>query len=148
MVDIDGAYRLGQFRGALDRLFGDLLGEVSSAEETWGAPAPFPAVNIWEDAEALYVACEVPGLKMSDLDVSLVEGNLVIRGERRAPEDEAETVYHRQERGTGAFARSVPLPVEIDAERVTASLCDGVLTVTLPKAESMRPRKIDVKVSR
>lgn len=105
----------------------------------------FPALNAWEERENLYVEAEIPGLAIENLDIQVKGDELTIAGERKPVTAEGQT-YHRRERGTGAFRRVVRLPVEIDAEKVEASLRDGVLTLRLPKAEAVKPRKIEVKV--
>jgi len=129
----------------MDRLFSDLAANLpwpGWLAET-GASA-FPALNVWEDEQCLYAEAELPGMQMDDLELLVVGNELTIKGERKAGEED-EAVYHRRERGVGAFSRVVRLPVEIDANKVEARLQDGVLTVKLPKAEAARPRKIEVK---
>ncbi len=106
--------------------------------------ASFPALNMWEDEENLYAEAEVPGLKMEDIDVSVLGNELSIKGERKDASEEDMT-YHRRERGVGAFSRVIHLPIDVDAESVQATLRDGVLKVTLPKAQSVLPRKIEGK---
>ena len=104
----------------------------------------FPPVNVWEDHECLFVEAEVPGLTLDDLELQVVGNELTIKGRRSAMEGEKLT-YHRRERGIGEFSRFVTLPIEVNAEKVDAVLQDGVLTITLPKAEAARARKITVK---
>jgi HSP20 family protein len=102
-----------------------------------------PAVNIWEQDDALLVELEVPGLKSDRLEISVVGDELSVKLDRPDLEEEGVT-YHRRERPVGSFTRVLRLPVEVDADRVEAELSDGVLTITLPKAESVKPRKIQV----
>jgi HSP20 family protein len=104
----------------------------------------FRVLNVWEDGETLVAEAEVPGLTMKDIDVTVVGDELTIKGQRTAHEG-AKPVYHRQERGTGAFSRSITLPYEINTDAVEATLRDGILTIRLPKSESARARKIAVK---
>ena len=102
-----------------------------------------PAVNVWEKDDALVVEMEVPGVKSDEVDVSVAGGDLSIRINR--PENGPEEVkFHRRERPTGSFSRVLRLPLEVDANRVEAELHDGVLKIVLPKAESAKPRKINV----
>ena len=133
---------LHQLRGEMDRLLTGLVGPA--ADGLW--PAVFrgqPAVNVWEKDDALMVEMEVPGIKGDEVDVSVAGGELSIRITR--PDTAEKGVkYHRRERPVGSFSRVVRLPVEVDAERVEAELHDGVLTVTCPKAENAKPRKINV----
>jgi HSP20 family protein len=107
--------------------------------------ATFPPVNLWEDPDAAYVEAELPGFEMKDLDILVTGGNqLTLKGQRRPPTP-GKGVWHRQERGYGAFERSLPLPFVVDPEKVEARFENGVLLVKLPKHESAKPRKINVK---
>jgi HSP20 family protein len=131
-----------QLRDEVDRL---LTGVLNSAGDGF-VPAVFrsqPAINVWEQGDALKVEMELPGVKSEHLDISVAGGELSVKV--TAPDVAQEGVtYHRRERPVGAFSRIVRLPTEVDAERVEADLRDGVLTITLPKAESAKPRKINV----
>jgi HSP20 family protein len=103
----------------------------------------FPPLNVWEDDEAAYVEAELPGLDRSDIEVYVTGDQLTLKGERKPPQVE-NAVWHRQERGSGAFARTVTLPYAVDAGKVSADFNNGVLLVRLPKHEAARPRKITV----
>jgi HSP20 family protein len=110
-----------------------------------GLAVSYPALNIWHDEKAVYAEAELPGMELNDLEIYVTGGNqLTIKGERKQPQFEKGT-WHRQERGFGAFTRVVNLPVDVDADKVTASLANGILTITLPKSETAKPRKITVK---
>lgn len=140
-----GVNSIHQLRGEMDRLFENLVESVSPwAGMLRAEGGAFPALNVWEDDESLYAEAELPGLRMEDLEVSVRGNELTIKGERNNSRDQ-EGTYHRRERGAGAFGRVVRLPVEINAERVEASLQAGVLTVKMPKAEAAKPRRIEVK---
>jgi HSP20 family protein len=143
----NGFNPIGQLRDEVDRLFGDFFGQVPEAMR-WGGTAgrAFPAVNIWERGDELYAEAEVPGLRSEDVDISVVGNELVIQG-RRMDLDEEGVSYHRRERGVGEFKRVLRLPVEVDADKVEATLHDGVLLVKLPKAAAAKPRKIQVAAS-
>lgn len=127
-------------RREVDRLFDALTGPENSSGRSRG----FPAVNLWEDGESLYLEAELPGVNQNDLDVTAAGNELTLRGQRNVAPGE-NRAYHRQERGYGEFTRVVTLPVEIDAERIEATLKDGVLTLKLPKAAAAKARKIQVK---
>ena len=103
-----------------------------------------PAFNIWEDGDTLHAEVEVPGLTMKDVEVSVIGAELTIKGQRKPVQGEKLT-FHRQERPVGAFARTITLPYEINADAVEATLRDGILTIRLPKSESARARRINVK---
>ena len=133
-----------QLRDEMDRLLTGLFGPAADGL----LPAMFrnqPAVNVWEREDALLVEMEVPGVKHDQLDISVAGGELSIRIQRPDVAQEGVT-YHRRERPVGALGRVLRLPVEVDAERVEAQIRDGVLTITLPKAETAKPRKINVNV--
>lgn len=104
----------------------------------------FPPVNVWETGESLFVEAEVPGFAMQDLEVEVIGHELCIKGNRKPLEGE-DLAFHRQERGFGEFARFLTLPSDVKAEKIGAVLKDGVLTITLPKAEEAKARKITVK---
>jgi HSP20 family protein len=133
-----------QFRDEMGRLFDEFFTEVPSWVPWDLGGRGFPAVNVWEDEQNLYAEAELPGLTMSDVEVFAKGNELTIKGERKPVQEEG-TAYHRRERGVGPFNRVLRLPVDIDADKVEAKLHDGVLTITLPKAEAARPRKIEVR---
>ena len=124
-----------------------LSGGLSSG--LFGQPAAgvFPLMNVTEDKDNYYVRAELPGLKAAELDISVTGDNLSITGERKLPVEDEKAQYHRREREAGRFSRIVSLPAQIDAGRVEARCADGVLTVTLPKAEAAKPKQITVKAS-
>jgi HSP20 family protein len=105
----------------------------------------FPAVNITEDADAYYVSAELPGVNSADLDLNVAANQLTLAGERKISEEAADARYHRREREAGRFSRAVALPGDIDPDNVKAMMVDGVLTVTIAKAEKTKPRKIAVQ---
>jgi HSP20 family protein len=103
----------------------------------------FPAMNVTQDAHNFYVRAALPGLSATDIDVSAVNRTLTVNGTRKANHEEGVS-YHRKERAEGGFNRSVTLPLEFDSERVQARFENGLLTVTLPKPEKVKPRQITV----
>ena len=129
-----------RLREEMDRLFRRFGGDG-----LWSRVVPeYPAVNIWEEDNDLFVEAEVPGMELQDLEIYVSQGNqLTIKGQRKRPE--VEGTWHRQERGFGEFSRVITLPVDVDAEHVEATLKHGVLKVRLPKAAQARVRKITVK---
>ncbi len=101
----------------------------------------YPPLNISEDEENLFVQAEIPGVDMSEIELTLTNKSLVIKGERKVEQGK----YYRQERPTGAFQRIVTLGVPVDRDGIRATLQNGVLSVTLPKAETVKPRKISIE---
>ena len=105
----------------------------------------YPALNVWSNEEGLFVTAEVPGMHSEDIEISVVGDTLTLSGARK-PEDLTEGGrYHRQERGYGSFNRSIQLPFLVDVAKVDATFRNGLLNVTLPRAEEDKPRKISVK---
>jgi HSP20 family protein len=106
----------------------------------------YPAVNVWEEADAYHVEAELPGLRLEDLQVVVSHRTQVtISGEHKSSAGEA--AWHRRERPVGKFERVLNFPAPLDADKVSAKLENGVLQLTLPKAEEAKPRKITVKGS-
>jgi len=137
---------INQLRDEMDRLVTGFFGNPVAANAARFVTArAFPALNIWECGEALFAEAEVPGLKAESLDISVVGNELTIKGDRPVS-DVAQESFHRQERGIGSFIRTVTLPVDVNAEKVEASLKDGVLLIKLPKVEAAKPHKIQVNV--
>lgn len=111
-----------------------------------GAPAPAdwtPAVDLHETDACYVITAEVPGLGQESVDVRLDSGRLTVSGVRR-PRAVTGEEYHRIERGHGTFSRTFHLPLAVEADRITADLRDGVLTVTCPKASGAAARRIDI----
>lgn len=105
----------------------------------------FPAVNISEDKDHYYVRAELSGIKKDDFHLEVTGRNLTISGERQIQPEDKNARYHRRERDAGKFSRIIRLPAEVDVESVNAAMTDGVLTVTIAKAEASKPKKIPVR---
>lgn len=127
-----------------DRLFGDFFAPVrfGRANEELANTGFMPAVDIQETDEDYIVKAELAGLTKDDVDVTLENSVLTLSGQREFEGKSEENNYHRIERSYGSFSRSFTLPHEVDAEGVKASFQDGVLTVSVPKKEQAKPRKI------
>jgi HSP20 family protein len=130
----------------LQREMNRLWDSLSGDRETFRGAGVYPALNVTEDDDNVYVRAEMPGVSAGDLEISAQGDSLVITGERKIPE-EKNVVYHRREREAGTFKRITSLPTHIDSSKVKATLRDGVLTVTMPKAAEAKPTKIAVKAS-
>jgi len=134
--------QLQQLQSEMNRLF-DRWGEDGG--RLFSLSSPFPQVNVWDDVDNVYVEAELPGLDLKDLEIYVTGGNQVsLKGERKTTLPE-KGVWHRQERGTGTFARSLTLPFNVDPDKVEARLENGVLWLKLAKHEAAKPRKIPVK---
>lgn len=104
-----------------------------------------PALDLYQDNDNVVAAVELPGMRKEDIDISLRDGLLTIAGERQSSTGDVENA-ERTERFSGKFRRSVSLPTRVNAGKVSASYKDGILTVTLPKAEEAKPKKVDVTI--
>jgi HSP20 family protein len=107
----------------------------------------FPMMNVTEDKDNYYVRAELPGIKANELGISVTADTLSLSGERRLPAESENAEYHRREREAGTFNRIFNLPTSINVDKVQAHSSNGVLTVTLPKAESAKPKRIIAKSS-
>jgi len=126
-----------QLRRELDRLFGDL--------ERSAAPTS-AAVGFDDDGTNFVLRADVPGLTEKDFDISVAGSTVTLKGERKVEVPEGHSV-HRRERQTVRFNKSFELPARVDADKVTATLKHGVLTLTLPKVAEAQPRQISVKAA-
>jgi HSP20 family protein len=115
--------------------------ETGSLTSSW-----IPACDVFEDQDAVKIVAEVPGVRPEDVKISLENNLLTIRGEKRQQAEEKTERVHRYERSYGSFERAFSLPTTVDPDKIAASYTNGILTVTIPKAERARPREIPVKV--
>src|SRR4030095_9905037 len=130
----------------MDSLFAHALGLHGQRQNATGAstPAWAPALDIAERTDAYLVTVELPGVKLDDLDITLEDRLITIQGERQFTSESSEQQYHRVERSSGTFRRSITLPAQIMADAVAASMEDGVLRILVPKAEEAKPTRIQV----
>jgi HSP20 family protein len=132
--------------GDIDTLLSTLMRPVYSGQERGGS-ALVPAVDITETDQAYLVRAELPGVKKDDLQITINDGVLTINAETRQESEAKENGrLIRQERRYGKFVRSMRLGNDVDENNVSADYRDGVLSLTLPKAEEVKPRRIDVNV--
>ena len=133
-------------RSEVQRIRDEMSRLVEAFGRRWPAlAASYPALNVRQDDNNIFVEAELPGMDLSDLEIYVSGGNqLTIKGERKPVQIE-KAVWHRQERGFGKFTRVLTLPVPVDTDKVQARLANGILTITLPKSEEAKPKKIAVK---
>jgi HSP20 family protein len=110
----------------------------------WRSAKVFPAINLTEDADNFYVRAELPGIKAEALDIQAVGRNLTISGERTIASEGENVRYHRREREAGKFSRIIGLPRDINPEKVDAKLVNGLLTVSIAKADAAKPKQITI----
>jgi HSP20 family protein len=136
---------LARFQDEVNRLFDAPRTKVRRTNGDRVASAAFvPPVDIEENANAIVVRAEIPGVKKEEITITLDENVLTLSGERKWEHEERKEQFVRRERRYGSFARSFTLPPTIDAEKISAQMNDGVLTLTLPKRAEAQPRKIAV----
>jgi len=134
---------IATLRQEMDRLFDRFFEpwrEEFPALGEWG-----PQLDVSETKDALVVKAEVPGLDPKEIQILLEEQLLTIKGEKRQEKEEKDERYHRVERSYGAFARAIRLPVTVDAEKVTATFKNGLLTIKLPKTPAAKGTPIPIK---
>ena len=112
-----------------------------------GSVYTYPAVNVWSSGDDAFVTAELPGMELENIDISVQGESLTLRGGRPRPALKNGEAYQRRERLCGNFSRTLQLPFRVDPAKVEAHFNKGVLTVTLPRAEADKPRKIAVKAA-
>ena len=133
---------LDRLQDEVNRLYENFFGKSPYSERT----DVFPAINVFEDRENLYVSAELPGVDAKDINITAEEDGLTIKGTRKLEMGNEEASYHRREREGGSFNRKINLPTRIITEKVTAEAKNGILTVVLPKAVEVKPKTIEIKV--
>ncbi len=129
-------------RADMDRLFKAFFGGIPEEKEGFWTPV----VDIEEDNDNIIVRAELPGMKKDEIRVSVHGSVLSVSGERKQESETKDKTFHRIERYYGKFIRNISLPSEVEANNVKASYKDGVLSITLPKPESKKPKKIEVEI--
>jgi HSP20 family protein len=132
----------------INRMLNDIFADFDGAPQNGDTASWVPAVDVLEQGDAIRIAAELPGVKPEDVKIA-VEGNvLTVQGtKQQVAEDKTERV-HRYERTYGSFARAFTLPRTVDTAQISAGYDNGVLTITLPKAEQEKPRQIAVAVAK
>ena len=129
-------------REAMDRLFDDAFTRpISLRDGGWASPA----VDMFQTDDEVVVRVALPGFKADEVQINVTGDVLTLRGEQKQEEEQKERAWHIREHRWGSFERSIPLPTEVTADRATADFENGILTITLPKAEEVKPKTISVK---
>jgi HSP20 family protein len=154
--DVDRTFAaMDELRRKMERAFDDNDGRMArgSWPGAWFEPfefgvsrtvATWPRISVYDTGSALVLYADVPGMKESDIKIEITQDVLSLSGERKAESPEGYAV-HRRERSPVTFSRSVALPCKVDVEKATATVTDGLLTLTLPKTPESQPRQIPVK---
>ena len=130
---------LDQLQREMNRLF-----DATSKERVFSAPS-YPAVNIWTNDDGQLISAEMPGVHPEDIDIDVTGDALSISGERKPDKVAEEAHFHRRERTYGSFSRTIQLPFIADTNKVEASFINGILMISLPRAEADKPKKITIK---
>jgi HSP20 family protein len=133
-----------RLRREMDRLWEDYFGSGRRGLQPLQAEFA-PAVDVKETAEAVVVKAEVPGMDAKDINIAVMGDVLTIKGEKKSEREEKEENYHLVERSYGSFSRSMVLPAAVDLDKIEAKYDKGVLTVTCPKKEGIKPKAIEIK---
>ena len=144
LAALPGVGRIFGLRSDLDSLFAG-ISEWPVASQLFGGGTP--AMDVLQDKDNVYVKAELPGMKKEEIDVSLHDGVLSISGERKTGEKHKDAETYRAERYVGRFHRALTLPAQVKADAVKANYKDGILTITLPKAEEAKPKQVEIKVN-
>ena len=127
-------------REAMDRLFNDAFTPSSFA-----GSLQIPAVDLYQTDDEVVVKASLPGMKSDDVQISITGDMLTLKGEFKQNDEKKEKAYHLREQRYGAFERTFALPTEVTADKAKAEFENGILTITLPKAEEVKPKMITVK---
>jgi HSP20 family protein len=129
------------FENEMNRLFHKFFGNDLAVAHS----NVFPPVNIYQDKANIYLTAELPGMETSDVTIDIEQDSIQIRGERKIENEGENLCYHRREREGGTFSRKLTFKNKIDTNKVSAGLKDGILKITMPKAQESQPKKIVVK---
>ncbi len=128
-------------REAMDRLFDDAFTRPLSMS----AVSAMPAIDLYQTVDEIVVKAALPGLKPDEVQISVTGEVLTLRGEFKQQEEKKEATWHMREQRYGSFERSIMLPTEVQTDKAKADFENGILTVSLPKAEAVKPRTINIK---
>ena len=129
---------MDQLQREMNRLF-----SATSTGRVINSPS-YPAINIWTNEDGQLISAEMPGVHPDDIDIDVTGDALSISGERKPDDVVKEARYHRRERNYGAFSRTIQLPFMVDTNKVEANFKNGVLLISLPRAEADKPKKITI----
>lgn len=142
IIRFEPAREMVSLRDAMDRLFDDAFMRPSSQMgSNWQAPA----VDMYQTDDEIVIKAALPGIKADQVQISVTGEVLTLKGEVKQEEEKKEKTYHIREQRWGAFERTITLPTDVVADKAKADFEDGILTISLPKAEEVRPKTITVK---
>ena len=130
-----------EMNGLFDDFFGHRPARVEWTEGVWS-----PSVDVSEDKDNVVIKAEMPGMNKVDVKISVQDNVLTLKGEKKQEKEEKDANYHRIERSYGSFCRSLMLPTSVETDKIKANYRDGVLNITLPKTEEVKPKEIPINV--
>ena len=130
-------------REAMDRLFDDAFTRPLSIRDGWSLTTP--AINMFQTDNEVVVKASIPGIKAEEVQINVTGDVLTLKGEVNQEEERNDRAWHIREQRFGSFERSVPLPTAVKSDRAEAVFENGILTITLPKADEVKPRTINIK---
>ena len=128
-------------REAMDHLFDDAFTRPLSLRDAWTVPA----IDMYQTDDEIVVKAALPGIKAEEVQINVTGEVLTLKGEMKQEEDKKEKAWHIHEQRYGSFERSIVLPTDVVADKAKAEFDNGILTITLPKADEVKPRTITVK---
>jgi HSP20 family protein len=146
IVRFDPFREVTSLQDRMNRLFDEVWGRTRQGEGDTISGSWLPAVDVRETKDSLEIQAELPGIDAKDVEVSVANGLLTLKGSREFEKATEGQTYHRVERAYGAFERSFTLPTNVNPEKIEASFRQGVLHLTLPKREEAKPKSISIKV--
>ena len=141
LIRWEPAREMMTLREAMDRLFDDAFTRPLSLRDGWTSPA----IDMYQTDDEVVVRVALPGIKPADVQINITGDVLYIKGETKHDEEKREKAWHIREQRMGAFERAVALPTDVVADQAKAEFENGVLTITLPKAEEVKPKTISIK---
>lgn len=135
--------RFSAMNGELDRMFNEMFngGSLLNSETTWS-----PRADVHETDDKFVVNLDLPGIDKNDVKVKFEDNTLIVSGERKFESKEDGKSYHHVERVYGNFTRQIALPKDVDGQKITASFKNGVLEISLPKVEEVKPKEIEISI--
>ena len=141
LIRWEPAREMMTLREAMDRLFDDAFTRPLSLRDGWSAPA----IDMYQTDDEIIVKAALPGFKPDEVQINITGEVLTLKGEVKQQEEKQERAWHMREQRWGTFERSVVLPTDVVSEKAKAEFENGILTISLPKAEEVKPKVINIK---
>ena len=141
LIRWEPAREMMTLREAMDRLFDDAFTRPLSLRDAWSVPA----IDMYQTDDEIVVKAALPGIKADEVQINITGEVLTLKGETKHEEEKKEKAWHMREQRWGSFERSIVLPTDVVADKTKAELENGILTITLPKAEEVKPKVINIK---